>query len=86
MKQVPPQDPLPQRRSFWLRCWQIRGDKAAYSPGWRFSLEDPQSGEKHGFTDMQSMMAFLTNELSIKEHGHNDPWRMRAYTGPSRRS
>jgi hypothetical protein len=62
-----------QRRSFWLRCWQISGQKTASGAQWRFSLEDPQSGQKVGFTSVQGMIIFLLNELGIVESLSDEP-------------
>jgi len=68
MKRVSFQATVPRHRSFWLRCWQICNQQGCSSDDWRFSLEDPQSGLKIGFTDMQSIITFLALELGIEAH------------------
>ena len=41
-------------RSYLLRLWRSRSDT-----GWRGSLQSAQSGERHMFADMESLVAFL---------------------------
>jgi len=50
-----------QRRyySYLLRLWQVDG---AGSPIWRASLEDPHTGERRGFADLDSLFAFLKEQ------------------------
>lgn len=46
--------PKPQTyRSFLLRLW-VDGDSK-----WRFSLEDPHTGERHGFANWEKLGEFL---------------------------
>lgn len=45
-------------RSYWLRCWR----EPCTSDGiqvWRFSLENPHTGERIGFASLQAMTIFL---------------------------
>ena len=43
----------PRYHSYLLRCW-------SEGPGlWRYSVEDPHTGERRGFTDMAALTAFL---------------------------
>ena len=51
-----------QRRyySYLLRLWQVDG---AGSPIWRASLEDPHTGERRGFADLESLFAFLKEQM-----------------------
>ena len=46
--------------SYLLRLWQEPGDG---SPVWRASLESPQSGERRGFADLDSLIAFLEGQI-----------------------
>lgn len=49
---------LPTRyRSYLLRLWAEGGDTV-----WRFSLEDPRTGERRGFADLAELTAFLAGE------------------------
>jgi len=45
-----------QYRSFLLRLWQImeKGEQE-----WRASLENVETGEKHGFTNLEELWAYL---------------------------
>jgi hypothetical protein len=47
---------LPQQTSFLLRLW--RSDVE-----WRISLENPITGERNGFTSIESLVDFLKNDL-----------------------
>jgi hypothetical protein len=55
-------------RTFLLTCWQE--ESAAADPKmWRFRLEEARTGEQHGFTDLQEVMAFVKAKLI--ESGHD---------------
>jgi hypothetical protein len=45
-----------QYRSFLLRLWQImeKGEQE-----WRASLENVETGEKHGFTNLEELWVYL---------------------------
>ena len=45
--------------SYLLRMWQETGEGL---PIWRASLESPHSGERQGFADLASMVAFLEEQ------------------------
>ena len=42
--------------SYLLRLWQVQEEAG---PGWRASLEDVQSGELHGFEDLEALQRYL---------------------------
>jgi hypothetical protein len=47
----------PRYHSYLLRCWSD-------GPGlWRFSVEDPHTGQRRGFTEMAALVAFLDATL-----------------------
>ncbi len=47
----------PRYHSYLLRCW-------SEGPGvWRFSVEDPHTGKRRGFTEMAALIAFLETTL-----------------------
>jgi hypothetical protein len=46
-------------RAYLLRLWQTSEGETAV---WRVLLEDPRTGERHGFADLNSLYAFL-NEM-----------------------
>jgi hypothetical protein len=43
-------------QSYLLRLWRISRHGR---PSWRASLESAQTGERHGFADLASLVAFL---------------------------
>jgi hypothetical protein len=45
--------------AYLLRLWQTGEDEAV---AWRVLLEDPRTGERRGFADLDSLFAFL-NEM-----------------------
>ena len=51
-------DTPPEYHAYLLRFWEERGELEP-SAAWRFSLEEPQSGQRHGFADLASLMAWL---------------------------
>ncbi len=51
-------------RAYMLRFWKVGSVDSHTIPTWRFSLEDPHSGEKLGFADLQALIAFLQAELA----------------------
>lgn len=47
--------------SYLLRLWQERDEDAAI---WRFSLDDPRTGERVGFADVETLLRFLNERMS----------------------
>jgi hypothetical protein len=58
-----PDDNGPRYQSYLLRCWQVRSQQPGQPATWRFSLQDPQTEEKHGFANLKELVAFLQAEL-----------------------
>ena len=52
----------PCYRAYVLRFWEVRGQQEAGLPAWRFSLEDPHTGTRRGFSSLESLVAFLQAE------------------------
>jgi hypothetical protein len=46
-----------------LRCWEVRSPDPGGPATWRFSVEDPHKGQKHGFANLEALTAFLQAEL-----------------------
>jgi len=46
-------------RAYLLRLWRASGDECSL---WRASLEDPHTGERRGFADLESLFAFLKEQ------------------------
>ena len=47
--------------AYLLSIWQ---EKTTETPVWRFSLEDPSSGQRIGFADLAALTAFLLQRTS----------------------
>jgi len=58
------QEQHPRYASFLLRLWQVK-DKGTWV--WRASLERPGSTRVHGFSDPESLFAFLRTFLGLDE-------------------
>ena len=54
----------PGYRSYILRCWEAPAQGAG-QPGhrFRFSLEDPSTGEHQGFVSIQALTEFLQSSM-----------------------
>lgn len=71
----------PRYHAYVLRCW-------AETPGvWRFSVENPHTGERRGFGDMPALMAFLEATLCQEDDtlasGHHRGGRGEAAAAPT---
>jgi hypothetical protein len=49
-------------RAFVLRTWHESSLEAAETGIWRYSLEDPHSGERYGFATIDALVAFLQSQ------------------------
>jgi hypothetical protein len=58
--------PPPKYQSYMLRCLQTRSEDPGQPAIWRFSLEDPQTGEKHHIPDLETLVTFLQDKLEHK--------------------
>ncbi|MBI1744354.1 hypothetical protein HYR54_14995 [Candidatus Acetothermia bacterium] len=55
-------------RAYLVRCW-CEADGA-----WRFSTEDPHTGEKRGFRDFQALVSYLRSKTQKTDGGiGNEP-------------
>jgi hypothetical protein len=59
----------PQRRYFLLACWEERGDQQPGVVRWRFSLQDPRTGHRWAFPDLEALLAGLDGQLGSAEPG-----------------
>jgi hypothetical protein len=55
-------------QAWLLRCWHEPG-AAGPGGGWRFSLEDPHSGQRRGFASLERLVAALAHELAAMAPG-----------------
>jgi len=61
----------PRYHAYLLRCWEERGHDPLRPPLWRFSLEEPHTGERHGFADLAQLVAFLQSFVEWDEDDAN---------------
>ena len=54
-------------RVFLLRCWQESVPEGCGNVARRFSLEDPATGRRHGFTRATDLVEFLEQTLDQGE-------------------
>ncbi len=52
----------PHYQSYLLTLWQERGLDPCLPAVWRFRLEDPHTGQRRGFADLEALVAAL-NEV-----------------------
>ena len=73
----------PRYRAYLLRCWSEHSPAAGAPAAWRYSLEDPHTGERRGFADLAALLGFLRAELAL---GCDDPPGGAAPAGDPNRS
>jgi hypothetical protein len=56
-------DKPPKYRSFLITMWQERSKDQYILVEWRFRLEDPHTGQRRGFADLESLIAALQQEM-----------------------
>lgn len=49
-------------RSYLLRCWE-EADKSEEVTIWRFSLQDPRTGQRRGFANLTELVIALQIDL-----------------------
>ena len=57
-------DKLPRYQVYLLRYWEERSHRQPdHRLAWRFSLENPDTGERQGFATLTALVTFLQREL-----------------------
>jgi hypothetical protein len=56
-------DKPPRYRSYVLTFWEERSQDPETPVVWRFSLQDPRTGQRRGFASFEELMTFLRSEL-----------------------
>jgi hypothetical protein len=56
---MPGSDPSMRYCAYLLRCWTEHSGHAEHLIVWRFSVEDPHTGERQGFATFEQLLAFL---------------------------
>jgi hypothetical protein len=54
--------------AYLLRLWRPDGDDRS---AWHASLEDPHTGERRGFADLESLFAFLKEQIDAASNTHS---------------
>ena len=57
----------PRYRVYLLRSWEEPRENPKLPGTWRFSLEDPHTGQRQGFADLETLVAFLRREIKRDE-------------------
>lgn len=58
--------------AYLVRLWQVM---SAGRSVWRASLEDPHTGERRGFADLDTLVAFLRNKTQANAALRNEQAR-----------
>jgi hypothetical protein len=53
----------PRYGSYLLRFWEVRSDLPGKPSSWRFSLEEPGTGLRYAFSDLEALLAHLVQAL-----------------------
>ena len=53
-----------QYLAYLVRLWQVNHEGEA---AWYASIEDPHTGERRGFADLESLFAFLKEQTNMSE-------------------
>ena len=56
----------PVSKVYWFKCWRenLSSDENAV---WRFSLEDPHTGERVGFASLEGVLTYVKIALAESE-------------------
>jgi hypothetical protein len=66
---MPVHDGSPRYGAYLLRYWEVRSDRPGQPSTWQFSLEEAGTGERHGFRDLEALVAHLELELGCEDVG-----------------
>ena len=68
-------DKPPRYRSYLLTFWEERSQDPSVPVVWRFSLEDPHTGQRRGFADLGALIAALQREMAGTWTGKDETGR-----------
>ena len=54
----------PRYRSYLLAFWEERSQDSGVAETWRFSLQDPHTGQRRGFACLADLVALLEQETA----------------------
>jgi hypothetical protein len=69
----------PRQGVYILRFWETRSLPPDAPVTWRFSAQDPRTGERRGFADLDGLMSFL----AAQTRGQAGAGRGSAFSGPA---
>ena len=61
-------DKPPRYRTYLVSMWEERSDNGCTAQQWRFTLEDPWSGQRRAFVSMQGLVDGLVTQLESLLH------------------
>jgi len=59
--------------AYVLRVWRERAESPGHPAVWRFSLEDINTRQRHGFGNLEALMAFLQQQVGAGDQGLKTP-------------
>lgn len=59
----------PRYCSYLLRCWEERPANEGQLNVWRYSLEEPGTGRRHGFASLVALVGFLEGRALSQNTG-----------------
>ena len=65
-------DRPPSYRSYVLTCWAEQSQDPSVPVVWRFSLEDPHTGQRRGFVSPEDLFAFLEQQMGMMPGADRD--------------
>lgn len=65
----------PHYQSYLLTLWQERSLDPSLPAVWRFRLEDPHTGQRRGFADLEALVVALKDEMAGAETGGEGSWK-----------
>ena len=57
-------DALPHYRAYLLRLWAERTSLVEQPPTWRFSLEDPHTGDRRGYATLDALIDAVRHDMA----------------------
>jgi hypothetical protein len=60
-------DKPPRYRCYLLTLWEERSPDPLEPVAWRFRLEDPRTGQRHGFASLDALVAVLEQETAAED-------------------
>jgi hypothetical protein len=57
----------PRYHAYMLRAWEERSETCGQGILWRFQVEDPHTGRRHGFSNLSALFAYLQGVMASDE-------------------